>query len=336
MHAGGRREMIRMSSRARQTHRKAWSIEELVHKRAIALGMALDASSCSSYSSALNSYLYFCEVHQFSIDPTPHTLSLYVVWMAHSIEPRSVNNYLSGICNTLAPFYPDVRSNRRSDLVTKTMKGCKRLWSKPTKRKSPLSLSHIKLIVDQYPAITRSHDDALFIAMVLTGLHGLLRLGEMTAAEASSLRNPRKWSTRASVEWIPEGFSFWLECHKTDRSFEGARIVITHKEHPNPVQYFRQYLTSRDFLHPFNPYLWIRQDGSVPTRSWFLDRLQSILKDNMFAGQSLRSGGATMLAEQGVSFDLIRKTGRWSSQAFEMYIRKNPVLLQVYLSRAQA
>src|SRR5882724_5086451 len=37
--------------------------------------------------------------------------------MAHHIDPRSVTSYLSGICNTLEPYYPTVRSVRNSALV---------------------------------------------------------------------------------------------------------------------------------------------------------------------------------------------------------------------------
>ena len=49
------------------------------------------------------------------------------------------------------------------------------------------------------------------------------------------------------------------------------------------------------------------------------------------AGQSMRAGGATSLAENGVPPNLIQAIGRWASSAFQIYIRKNPVLLQALL-----
>jgi len=48
-------------------------------------------------------------------------------------------------------------------------------------------------------------------------------------------------------------------------------------------------------------------------------------------GQSMRAGGATSLAEHGVPPSLIQAIGRWSSDAFLIYIRKNPVLIQALL-----
>jgi hypothetical protein len=52
---------------------------------------------------------------------------------------------------------------------------------------------------------------------------------------------------------------------------------------------------------------------------------------NDVAGQSLRAGGATMLAEKGVAPFLIQAAGRWSSEAFRIYVRKNPFLLHSLL-----
>jgi hypothetical protein len=302
----------------------------MAFRRAIALGMALDTSSHASYSSALNSYIAFCEMHSFPLDPTPDTLSLFVVYMSAHIEPRSVDKYLSGISHELEPFYPDVRKNRKSMLVSRTLKGCKRLYSKPTRRKQPLSVSQLKLAIESL-GTDPSHDDRLFISMLHNGFRGLLRLGEMVAPDNSRLRNPAKYSLRSSVEWLPDAFSFWLRTHKTDSSFEGARIVIADNPLVHAREHFNLYLQSRDQKFPFNPYLWLTSSGQVPTRQWFLQRFRRVVPDNAFAGQSLRAGGATFLAEQGVAFPLIQSIGRWSSETFQIYIRKNPVLLQIIL-----
>lgn len=45
----------------------------------------------------------------------------------------------------------------------------------------------------------------------------------------------------------------------------------------------------------------------------------------------MRSGGATSLAECGVPPNLIQAMGRWASDAFQVYIRKNPVLMQALM-----
>lgn len=83
----------------------------LVHEQSIALGMSIDASTHKNYSSALNSYLNFCRIHHLPIDPTPDTLSFFTVYMSYQLKPSSVGTYLSGICNKLEIYFPDVRKN---------------------------------------------------------------------------------------------------------------------------------------------------------------------------------------------------------------------------------
>ena len=43
------------------------------------------------------------------------------------------------------------------------------------------------------------------------------------------------------------------------------------------------------------------------------------------------AGGATALAEAGAPPELIKVAGCWSSQAFEHYIRKNPIILHAFI-----
>ena len=77
-----------------------------------------------AYSSALNSYLTFCQLHHLDPNPTVNTLSLYITFMAHHIEPRSVCSYLAGIVCESEPSHPSVRQNRYSPLVVRTQAPC--------------------------------------------------------------------------------------------------------------------------------------------------------------------------------------------------------------------
>jgi len=45
----------------------------------------------------------------------------------------------------------------------------------------------------------------------------------------------------------------------------------------------------------------------------------------------MRAGGATAMAEADAVPELIKGAGRWSSTAFEHYIRKNPVVLHALI-----
>jgi hypothetical protein len=324
--------MIKSSTKPRQPRRRAWPLDRLIHERSIALGSSLDKSTFGSYSSALNSYITFCKLHKRPIEPTADTMSFYVVYMSHHIKPDSVDTYLSGICNQLELHFPNVRSIRSSHMVSRTLRGCKRLYGSEVRRKLPIGIDDLRRIISSIGHST-SHDDKLFLCQLLTGFHGLLRCGELTSHDSPSRRNSRKATMRFSVVHpSPSSFGFTLPSNKTDPFFQGNHIVIKwFIRDVDPLPFFSSYVSSRDRLFPIHPQLWLRENGSVPTRSWFINRLRKFFPDGQVAGQSMRAGGATCLASCGATPAIIQAAGRWVSNTFQIYIRKNPILLQALL-----
>jgi len=316
--------------RPRQRKRERWSLDRLIHERALALGEAIDISTKKSYGLALNSYLNFILMHHLPAEPTDDTLSLFTVYTAHYIKPDSVDSYLSGIAHQLEPFFPDVRKARSSPLVKRTLRGCKRMWGTAISRKRALTLDDLGRIISFYALSTR-HDDLLFVAMLLTGFFALMRLGELTLPNDKSIHDWRKVTKRHTVRLHHDSYEFHLPHHKADPFFEGNRIIVRRDQFQhNPLHHFRAYLSSRDHLFPFASPLWLTEDGKVPSRSFFTTRLR-LFFDSSVAGQSMLAGGATSLAEHGIPPSIIQALGRWASAAFLIYIRKNPVLIQAML-----
>jgi len=170
-------------------------------------------------------------------------------------------------------------------------------------------------------------DDLLFIAIVFSSFHALLRLGETTQLDSGSKCSSRKTTLRHSVKLTPNSFSFILPTHKADRFFESSTILIEGRNNQlDPRHPFILYLRARDTRFPFHAQLWLRSTGQIPTHSWVVNRLKTALGDNV-AGHSLRSGGATALAIAGTPDDHIQARGRWSSNAYHVYIRKHPIML---------
>jgi hypothetical protein len=62
-----------------------------------------------------------------------------------------------------------------------------------------------------------------------------------------------------------------------------------------------------------------------------MKKLRRLFPDTNIAGQSMRAGGATALAEDGAPPHIIQASGRWASDTFQIYIRKHPALLQAML-----
>jgi len=116
---------------------------------------------------------------------------------------------------------------------------------------------------------------------------------------------------------------------KLTNFFEGNRLFI-HKSSADTHRLLLLYLTSRDGLFRARPELWLRADGTIPTHSWFIHCLCHFFP-NSIAGQSMHAGGATALAKAGVSPVLIQTAGRWLTDTFNRYVRKNPFLFKALL-----
>ena len=177
-----------------------------------------------------------------------------------------------------------------------------------------------------------SHDDKLFLAFLFTAWHCLMRLGEIVQPDNPQLCNFHKLTPQWSVKYTSDPhphISFHLPMHKADRLFEGSTIVLEqHLSDLDPLSLFNSYLSSQDKLFPLLPKLWIRRDGQVPTRSWFIHHLNTFFPNDNVAGHSLHSSSATALAIAGTPLECIQAIGQWSSEAFLIYLRHNPILLQ--------
>ena len=158
-----------------------------------------------------------------------------------------------------------------------------------------------------------------------------MRLGELVVPDNPKLSNFCKLSLCRTVEFIQndsiQAFKFNLLTHKANHQYHGDSVIIQSRVAPlDPVSIFSCYLSVWDSSFPFFPHLWIRQDGSLPSRSWFTRKLHLFLPKH-FSGHSFRAGGATHLAAVGIPNEKIQAMGHWSSETWCSYVRKNPVIL---------
>lgn len=174
-----------------QPVRAAWPHEKLLQERSLTLSFAINDSSAHSYNSATQSYLSFCKLHQFPIDPNPDTMSLYVTFMCAHIAPNSVHSYLSGIAHGLESFYPHACSVTSSKLVHHALLGCTKHRGLAIHHKQALTTDDLALLLHSYASSTL-YDDHLFLAIVFVAFFTLLCLGEVVSPDTPAFRNSWK------------------------------------------------------------------------------------------------------------------------------------------------
>lgn len=294
-------------------------------------------STILKYNAAFSSFLKFCSDYSFAPVPSVDLFCMYISVSCRRLNPRTVVCYLSGISRCLEPSYPSVNLLTNSPPVRRVLRSCLKSFSPPVKRAQPFLLSDFDIAVKNSSS---SYDDCLFLCLLSFGFAGLHRLGEITVPDSTALRDPRASILRTSllVSCPPTHFEYILPYSKVDQFHLGQSIVIYSNPHKSAcaVSHLFKYLSFRDKIWPTLPQLFLTSSGESPTRSWFLRRFHPLFPFQK-TGHSLRSGGATYLANRGVDMALIKEAGRWSSNAFELYIRSNPVLrLPAALSSASS
>jgi hypothetical protein len=323
--------MTPFSRQSQLSKRQPWTLECLLHERAIALGFTLAKSTSASYDSALTSYIQFCRLHDLALTPTPDTFSFYVVWMSSYILPTSVDSYLSGICNKLEDEFPDIRAVRQSRLLQRTLAGCKRRYNHPINRKQPLSRDDLHIAFLCYHT-SDEHDDKLFLAQLYFGFETLQCLGELVWPDASKLQSYSRVAMQHTVHFSADSVEYTIPLSKSDKFGHGSQVLVQRSSYDDDcLAIFSWYLQSRDSLFSHYPELWLRTNSHIPTRSWFTARFQRIFENRGFTGHSMRAGGATALALAGAAPQVIQAAGRWSSDEFQKYIRIHPFILQAII-----
>ena len=283
---------------------------------------SIEKSTTQGYATGARDYLHFCFIHSLPIAPTPQTLSRYIAYTSQYIA--SGPKYLTGVRHFLSDLYPDFDTNRSHPLVTSVIRGSKKIRADPVLRKLPLRLEHLSLFVARAKS-SKSYDDLLFATILSCCLYGCHRSGELVQKNSNSLFDWRKIIKRSSLIFDRDRVQYRLPYHKGDPFYRGTDVLFTSQNIADPVALLAEYSKLRDIRHGAAASLFLREDGSQPTRSWYDSIFFSVL-DHSFGGHSPRAGGATFYASLGLTEDIIQALGRWSSAAWKIYIRENPTI----------
>ncbi|KAE8181279.1 hypothetical protein CF336_g8979 [Tilletia laevis] len=184
--------------------------------------------------------------------------------------------------------------------------------------------------------------DAAVWALLLAAFWGLARLGELTipsqAAYSTRFHAPRERILGHKIRGLVHA-TISLPWTKTDA--QGGQLVLSVQREPIcPVLALRTHIR----LNPGPPTAHIFSHGPklLPmTRAAFTARVHQAAAQTqqpILSGHSLRIGGCTELLLRHVPLDAVRLAGRWSSDAWQKYIRRHVELIAptLALSRPNA
>ena len=258
---------------------------------------SIERSTAKGYATGARDYINFCLKHSLSLDPTPQTLSRYIAYTSQFISSGA--KYLTGARHFLADLYPDFERNRAHPIVQTTIAGAKKIRADPVRRKLPLRPSHLEAF--RCVAFrTGTYDDLLFAVLLSCCFYACHRSGELVWQNQKELQDWRKVIKRASLHFSHGRAGYRLPYHKADRFYRGTDVLFTRQDVADPVTLLQEYAGWRDAHHGGKTALFLREDGTIPTRSWFDSKFFALL-DRQFGGHSARAGGATFYASLGLT-----------------------------------
>jgi hypothetical protein len=168
--------------------------------------------------------------------------------------------------------------------------------------------------------------DAAIAACAATAFWGQCRLGELLPISSSPYLAP-PLPTRSDFKRSlrdPHSCILFLPCTKTHR--HGQEVVLVDQHPPiNPITLLKNHFRVNNIRGNMPIFSFRSPNGPVLlNKNLFLQRcntIWSILGYPRTTGHCFRIGGTTELLAAGVPPDIVRTTGRWSSESFLRYWR---------------
>ncbi|KAK4702187.1 hypothetical protein P7C70_g4038, partial [Phenoliferia sp. Uapishka_3] len=308
-------------------------ISELITYRNHLVHHSIDASTRAGYAGHYKSWLAFALHYGFEPLPTEQTLSLFVAWRwSHTV---SVAQCLSGLAFFLTPLMidPTFAAIRYSSLVRRAHRGGAKTREHIVKKALPLPSKGVDDLVKGVMALEHpSYEQLLFAAIIVILFYCCARGAEATMPDNIAYRNPRKWVRRSTVVLDSTSFSARLPYHKADPTYKGSQLYFhASQSGKRALDLVRRWLHARDRLFGNKGHLFLRDNGTVPTRSWVARKLKKFFGDE-FSLHSPRPGGATFYILCGWAEATVQRMGRWKSAAWKEYIRINPELQKALIA----
>ncbi len=285
-------------------------------------------TSKKCYKTHLQRYLSFC--NSIGVPPVPAssvTLAQYAVFLARSLKPQSVQQYLNVI--RLLHLENKLPNPLQDNWFLKsTLTGIARLRSSPTVRKSPIT-PHILLKIHKLLDSSNTFDSMFWAAAVLM-FCGLLRKSNLFP-DVSLKFDPSKQFIRGDLVFKSDGsLVVFVKYSKTDQFKKSPyQIHFPPSTHPiSPVKAISQAFSVCPL--PNSAPAFVCDPVGIPvTGTQFVSKLKSCLVEagidpHTYSSHSFRRGGATWALQCGIPGEIVQQMGNWRSDCYKIYLDQLP------------
>jgi hypothetical protein len=257
----------------------------------------------------------------------------YVAFLFNQgLKGTTIKVYLSAVrsLHVFSNMPPTVHSEK----LLLALKGAARM-SKPPDRKLPITYQLLAAIM---PNLEGRHDELLLKTVMCTAFFGCFRAGEVCLQDKEAF-SVKKHLTYGDVSFDATltTITIYLKQSKTDTLSQGVHVKIgCSGTHVCAYCLMRRFIDQHPCPVPTSP-LFINRHSLVLRKAYFISTTKLILAiaghdPSLYSGHSFRAGSATTGASAGFSAWELKMLGRWSSDAYQLYLRK-PELASAFAQR---
>ncbi|GAA5896053.1 hypothetical protein JCM5296_006230 [Sporobolomyces johnsonii] len=283
----------------------------LLHEAAIAQSTAV------LYEQAYQDWADFTFAYNFPPFPAANSLLLFVAHRTFSVVPSILTEELSA----LAFWFRPIDRSRwdeacNSPEVVMALIGNSNLNPEEA---LPVPIKDLERAIRASVARS-SYDGLLWAAMAAVAFLACATIEELTSDVQHPLyRDSRKHIARATVHLSRSGFSANLPYDSAHPLYTGSKLRFSSTDAGDLLKVVRAYVSARDTRHRKAGALWLDGRGVVPTRRWFMERLEALCGTE-YTEDSLRAGGALWYTGRNLGEEVIRTLGRWKSEEWDDYV----------------
>jgi len=296
------------------------------------------------YGSGLLVYHVFCDAREIPEEQCcpadTRTILAFIASCAGSYAGRTLSNYVYAI-RAWHTLHGQPWVVQQSELQA-ALDGAVTLTPSSSKKpkREPITV-HLIISIGSH-LVSDSPLDAAIFACLTSVFYALARLGEFTVPSLKVF-DPAKHVKRSDLSFDAEdrhGLRVSkIRLPRTKSSEIGEDVYWAQQDNlSDPKQAMLRHLEMNDPPLDAHLFAWKHPKGLRPlTRTAFIKRIGEIISPLQlagFKGHSLRIGGTLEYLLRGVPFDVVKSMGRWSSDAFTLYLRQHAMVMAPYLQNS--
>ncbi len=274
----------------------------------------------------------------FTLPLTEEDTLEFIGWLLsdRKVKSTTVNVYLAGIrqLHVLQGVEPPVLKNTLVKFLLRGKRNKENIAERREPKRLPMTMSMMKLLKSETIKWEADKADKLLFWTICTmAFHGGFRIHEILSKTETEfdpdfalLTEDVRLLSRETAGETEKLLQIKLKCPKEDRTGKATIVEIYEtKGVLCPIKAYEKWNSSTKTEKGLP--LFRRSDGTPVTgkklNSWLKDRLGKYIdKDaGKFTSHSFRIGLASTLAASGLGTAEIKEAGRWSSNAYEVYMK---------------